>query len=321
MSAFKLITGSWIEFQHHSRQEGALYNPACAAFTPEQWRMLLGDMRGAGMEYLVLLATALDDAAYFQTDIYPPSRLACPNPLEVLLDEADRLGMKVFVSNGFYGNWRETELNMTRPERLDRVLRAMEQLAERFGGHPSFYGWYYPDECWLRGGIPQLFAEYVNLSSAHSRRLNPRFRTLIAPYGTKDIRADDSYVRDLEALDVDFIAYQDEVGVRKSSTEETPRYYEALRRAHDKAGRAALWADVELFTFQGETYQSPLLPAPFERIRRQLEAVSPYVDRILAYQYQGMLSRPGSAAFAGAPESARLYEDYMAWRDSAGLRD
>ena len=120
---------------------------------------------------------------------------------------------------------------------------------------------------------------------------------------------------------MDFIAYQDEVGVRKSSTEETPRYYEALRRAHDKAGRAALWADVELFNFQGETYQSPLLPAPFERIRRQLEAVSPYVDRILAYQYQGMLSRPGSAAFAGAPESARLYEDYMAWRDSAGLRD
>lgn len=317
----KPITGSWFEFQQHSRVEGELYNPALAAFTEAQWRTQLREMREAGMEYIPLLATALDDRAYFPTDIYPPTEeLSCADPIEMLMDEADKLGMKLFISTGYYGNWMETERNMTEPERLDRMLRAMEQLAELYGSHPSFYGWYYPDECWLREHIPEQFARYVNLASAQAHRLDSRYRTLIAPYGTKDIVADDRYIRELEKLDVDFVAYQDEVGVRKSSTEDTPRYYEALHRAHEKAGRSAIWADVEVFVHQGQTYKSPLIPATFERVKRQLEAVSPYVDRILIYQYQGMMNKPGSAAFAGPPESVRLYQDYMAWVSAKRLR-
>ena len=120
-------------------------------------------------------------------------------------------------------------------------------------------------------------------------------------------------MRQLESLDVDVIAYQDEVGVQKSTPEETPAFYEGLRKAHDRAQRAAIWADVEIFRFEGTVYKSALLPAPFSRVLHQLKAVSPWVDKILVYQYQGMLNKPGSAALCGSPASAKLYKAYADW--------
>ena len=81
--------------------------------------------------------------------------------------------------------------------------------------------------------------------------------------------------------------------------------YERLRRAHDRVPQRALWADVEVFGWEGPANKqtSPLIPAPFERVLAQLEAVSPFVDKILMYQYQGLMNRPGSRAFAGHPDS------------------
>ena len=143
--------------------------------------------------------------------------------------------------------------------------------------------------------------------------LTPRARILIAPYGTRIARPDDKYVRQLEQMDVDIIAYQDEVGVRKSKVDETPAFYEGLKKAHARVPRVAIWADVEIFEFAGKVYESALLPAPFQRVRRQLEAVSPFVDTTLVYQYQGMMNKPDSVAFAGPQESTQLYSDYEEW--------
>lgn len=312
----KPISGTWFEFKHPNLAEGKYWNPTCELFSEEQWREKLREIHETGMEYLPLLATALEGEAYFHTDIYPMSGMACQNPLEVILDEADKLDMKFFLGTGFYGPYNETQKNMTEPERLNRMLRAMDQLAEKYGHHKSFYGWYYPDEIWINGHFPELFINYVNLASAESHKLSPRFKTLIGPYGTRDVIPDDQYVRDLERIDVDIMAYQDEIGVRKTAVGESEAYYENLKKVHDKAGRSALWADVEIFEFEGQVYRSALLPAPFERVIKQLEAVSPYVEKILVYQYEGMMNKPGSKAFAGHPDGEKLYADYMAWKSS-----
>jgi hypothetical protein len=136
---------------------------------------------------------------------------------------------------------------------------------------------------------------------------------MIAPYGTRVAVPDDKYVKQLDSMDVDIVAYQDEVGVRKSKVGETSAFYEGLKKAHDRAQKAAIWADMEIFEFEGAVYKSALLPASFDRVRRQMEAVSPWVDTILVYQYQGMMNKPDSAAFAGSPASTVLYTDYTNW--------
>lgn len=309
----KFMKGTWFEFQHHNLKEGVYWNPECRNFDCSQWREKVREIRQTGMEYIVLLASSLNFQAYFDTDIFPKAEMNCANPLETLLSEADECGMKVFMSAGFYGDWTQTLLNMTDPAITRTGLKAMNQLTESFGHHRSFYGWYLPDETCINGYFSRDFINYINTYAKEARKLNMNSKVLIAPYGTRLVKADDTFTGQLESLDVDFIAYQDEVGVRKTKVEESAAFFEKLKRAHDKAGRSALWADVEIFEFEGEVYRSALLPAEISRVKRQLEAVSPYVENILVYQYQGMMNKPGSKAFAGHASSERLYVDYMDW--------
>jgi len=316
----KHINGSWFEFWHHCLPEGKYVNPVVRYFSDEQWREKIREMAGLQMKYLVLTCSSMvyDDYAesYFKTDIFPFAKdMVCQDPMGVMLDEADAHGMKIFISAGFYGNWQHTVENMTSPEVTERAFKAMGELYNRYGHHPSFYGFYFPDETCILPYYADLFIDYVNKYSAFGRSLNKDLKMLIAPYGTCLLKADDHFVSQLEVMDVDFIAYQDEVGVRKATPESAEGTYAALRKAHDKAGRAALWADMELFQFEDEVYKSALIPTDIARIRRQLECISPYVDEILCYEYLGVMNKPGTIAYCGHPDSIRFYNEYAALVD------
>lgn len=310
--SIKPILGSWFEFQHHNEAEGIYWNPACTAFTAEDWKLKVHEIAELGFQYLVLLAIALDFKTYYDSAIFPKHTLGCDDPLEAVLSAADDKGIRFFISNGFFGDWRSHDI-ITDPEAAQRRLKAMGEIAERYGSHTSFYGWYWPNEACIDPYYSETFIRYVNESSAEAHRLTPNKKTLIAPYGTNKVSADDTYVKQLEEMDIDIIAYQDEIGVQKTKVGESAAYYERLRKVHDRVPQVALWADVEVFEFEGTVYQSALLPASFERVERQLEAVSPYVETVLIYQYQGMMNKPGSPVFAGHPDSAKLYSDYRQW--------
>ncbi|MBN2376291.1 MAG: hypothetical protein JXD22_07815 [Sedimentisphaerales bacterium] len=141
---------------------------------------------------------------------------------------------------------------------------------------------------------------------------------LFAPYGTNraaemDV---DTYAKGLEKCEIDIIAYQDEVGCQRMNTEVSARAFAKLRKAHDKVQRPKLWADVETFDWEGpgiNVKQSPLVPTTWTRLKNQLAAVSPYVDEIAIYQYQGLLSQPYTTAPAGRSDATTLYIDYVKW--------
>jgi len=313
-SAIKPIAGSWFEFQHHATVEGVDWNPACMRFSAEQWDAKIKEIADTGMEYLVLMATALYYRAFYDTRIFPKWHLACADPMQAVLTAADKYNVKFFVGGGFYGDW-EDEKTILDPAAAKKRIQAIEELTRLYSHHPSFHGWYWPDEAFINPHYSSEFIQYVNACSHVARQLTPHAQIMIAPYGTRVAVPDDEYVRQLDAMDVDIVAYQDEVGVRKSKVTETSTFYEGLRRAHDKARKPAIWADVEIFEFENEVYKSALLPASFDRVLRQLEAVSPWVDKVLVYQYQGMMNKPGSAAFAGSAASTRLYSDYTQWSE------
>ena len=304
------IDGTFFEFRHHNTPEGKYWNPALEKFEGADWRQKVREISELGMEYIVVMATALYDKCYFKSSVFPFADTLCPDPIEEILDEADKCGARVFLGNGFYGDWRKAGNNIKDKDVIDRSFRAMEELAILYGHHESFYGWYFPDETCIILKFSGDFVKYVNLCSAHCHSLTPDKKTLIAPYGTNLALANNRYVRCLSELDVDFIAYQDEVGVKKTKVDRTKRIFEKLRKAHDKAGRSQLWADIELFDFEGMVYKSALVPADFERIRKQIENVAPYADKILSYQYLGIMNPVDSPSFSGHPDSAKLYESY-----------
>ena len=293
-SAFRPLSGSWLDF-FHWQEEGKYFDSRLRAFTDSDWRGTVSGMADLGMKYIVLTSTAVvrpgRKEAYFRTDILPfPEDYVCRDPMSAVLSAADEKNMRVFVSCGWYGNMQKPWENMQSPDVRRKAFRAMEQLRAVYGGHPSFFGWYLPDETAVSGLFEPFFIDYVNAYAAFGRSVFPEGKLLIAPYGTKTIRKDDRFVGQLESLDCDYIAYQDEVGVRKAKPEDAGKVFADLRTMHDRAGRSALWADAELFDFEGDVYRSPLIPADAGRLAEQLKALSPYADEILGYEYVGIMA-------------------------------
>lgn len=304
----KSIEGSWFEFQHHNDAEGKYWNQTLLQFSESDWEEKIKEIAEAGIRYLVLLNVAIHGKSFYPSGLLPLHTIGCDDPLEVILTAADKYGIRFFVSNGFFGEWTKPWFLMKDPGVNALRLNAMNELAARYAHHTSFYGWYYPNETGISGHYDDFFIDYVNISSAEAAKITPDARTLIAPYGTRNVKPDDQYVRQLEQLNVDFIAYQDEIGVEKTRVEESAAFFENLYHMHKKAARSKLWADVEVFRFEGQVYKSALLPADPQRVIKQLEAVSPFVEKIFIYQYTGMINKPGSKVHAGHPESVKLYK-------------
>ncbi len=307
----KPITGTWFEFRHHTEAEGVYWNDACREFTEEEWKELIDDIAALGMKYMPMMCTALvtdDEAeAYFETDIFPMADMKCKDPMRVMFERADKHGIKIFVSCGFYGLYTKPYINIASEEVRIRAFKAMKELYERYGHYNSFYGWYLPDEKWVNPYFSEEFIEYVNIYTAYGRELMPNAKTLIAPYGVADIKADEKFIEQLTRLEVDYVAYQDGVGAGSAAVEKTGDYFKALRKAHDAAGKSKLWADVEFFEFEGERGKSALIPADPKRVMRQIEAVSPYAEEILCYQHQGLMNKPETGAYCGSKGSEELY--------------
>lgn len=312
----KLINGTWLELHHYNIKEGKYFNPMCHEFSDEQWIDKIEELASLNMKYIVLMSVAISDIknvtkTFYDSKYFERSDLVkANNPIETILKEASKHNMKVFIGAGIFGYWSNVYYNMTNKEVHEKTILSMKELYELYGHYDSFYGWYYPDETGIHDYYEQEFIDYVNSKTAFSKQLNPNLKTLIAPYGTNHVKTDEKFVEQLKNLDVDFVAYQDEVGVKKSSVDETSNYYKQLKKAHDLANKSKLWADVEIFDFEGDVYKSALLPSNIERIKKQLIAVSPYVEEVLVFQYQGMMNRPTSISHCGHPDAIKFYKDY-----------
>jgi hypothetical protein len=316
-SYIKPIVGSWFEFEHHNQVGAKYWNQALPGFTTEQWRAKIFEIHEIGIEYLVLLSVAYEGKTYYPSALQPRHDFVCEDPLEAVLSAADECGIKFFISNDYWADWRQVEKAMEKEAIWCIREKGMEETAEKYAHHKSFFGWYYPNESQLNQVFDELSVNYINRCSQKVHALTPDAITLVAPYGTQYVRQDDRYIRQLEQLDIDIIAYQDEIGVKKTKVGEVGKYFEELYKMHTKAGRSRLWADIELFEFEGEVYHTGALPASFERVLQQLADVSPYVEHILAYQYQGMMNKPGSSAYAGPKSSEKLYTDYICWLNAS----
>ena len=65
---------------------------------------------------------------------------------------------------------------------------------------------------------------------------------------------------------------------------------------------------------------TPFIEVELEEDAAQLEAVSPYVEEVLGYQYPGLMNRPGTIAYCGHPDSVAFYTAYRAFMEQQKAR-
>lgn len=220
---------------------------------------------------------------------------------------------KVFLSCEFVNTEDDPVNNATI---MEGRIAIMKELAALYGHHASLAGWYFASEAYLSPYFQQDFLNYVSTLAAVARQVTPGALIFISPYGTRFARNDTTFIAQLGVVDVDVIAYQDEVGCVR---DELPivtsgKAFRALRAAHDAVGnRVKLWANIESFTWKHlpNNVSSPLIPAPYPRLMYQQRVVTDVaVERIITFTRQGICEPPNTPLPWGPPDAKRQWNDY-----------
>ncbi len=318
----KQVKGTFINFTYMDERNKYM-NPAEIAMTsPDLWHLKIQELSEMGIEYVILMYVANDGKAFYPSEFMQPAYSAGKeSPVDAIMNEADRRGIKVFMSTGWAKNQDD---NPGLPEIRAVQIKIMHETAKLYSGHRSFYGWYLPCEDVVGPFLSQKAVDAANSLASEARIVTPKAKVLISPYGLRLANFDNSQFADqIAKLKVDIIAYQDEIGcvVEPMPLNHMKENFRHLREVHNKT-RIELWANNECFTWEKglNTRPSALIPAPFPRFLSQLAGVSKAnVDEVISFAVCGIWDKPDSKIPIGQPIFAvKAYNDYMDWKNGKG---
>ena len=311
------ITGTFINLPYQDVRNKYTNPEGVDGTDPHMWAAKVAELKAMGMEYLIFMSVANECKAYYPSKLmdwhYPVDR---QSPVDAIMDEAAKHGMKVFMSTGWA---KDQDDNLRDPAIKGRQIEMMEELAGLYGEHPAFYGWYLPVEDCFGPVLTDYAVEAVNALTARARELTPAAKIMISPYGIFCSNFDDPrYEQQIARLTVDIIAYQDEIGCvrEKFPLINLRENWKKLRAIHDKTG-IEMWANCETFAWEKGTNdrQSALIPAATPRLLSQMVAATEGgAEKIISFIICGLFEKTGSQYPLGQPYwSQKAYEDYMAW--------
>lgn len=290
----KTIEGTFLQFWASMREIDAA-----------GWARELDAMRTAKIHLLVVQWVQSDGYNLFEP----------PDPFPLLLDLARQRGMRVLFGLRHDSRWwREcTDAEYLRQEGEASIALA-RQVHHRYGRHPAFAGFYIPYELWDGAFTEAQIARFRDLLQrvgSACRQLAPGKQVLLAPFFTATLspaRFEALWLQLLQHRPVDVVALQDGVGARgwdEQIEQRLPPYFAAMRRACQRR-RVALWSDLECFRLANNDPDRPrFVPASAERLLRQLKAVSPYVERVITFDFYHYMS-----PYRGEAQKT-LYEGYL----------
>jgi hypothetical protein len=190
-------------------------------------------------------------------------------------------------------------------------MRVADQAWKRYGHYFAFAGWYLSPE--LRDANYSSY--HVSEIRAFWRQVGDYCRALsggkpvaIAP-AMSGLIGPETFQRTCTALligsGIDIVMFQDGVRARRWNTNLEARvvpYFRAMQSAC-RLAHAKLWSDIEIFQKAGQGAGS--VPAPIERIQRQLAAESPFVESFVMFEFFHYMS-----PWRGEAQK-ELYEDYL----------
>ena len=327
-----IITGSFFTIRMTNIWNAQYWDDECGDWGEANWRALVADQAGLGIDTLINAQMALWSRPLFPDPghkVGKPVKLGCEDPAAVIADEAARRGMKVWYGCGLYGRVSEVAdyraLAKPWPDRWFEWNAALaEQIMERYSDTESFAGLYLPLEL---GGDPE--AGYTRFHPDHVELYTRWVKDTLRPIvGRTPLLASPGIMRpgdygelagQLEAFDIDVVAYQDLGGRGRATPEDYDRIsrageaFELLASAHREAG-VGLWANCETFSrTDPPTWRPVSFTGDFDRIKHQLDVCSPPVEKVITWIYQGVWNRRTELVNIGPPEAQGLYDRYVAY--------
>jgi hypothetical protein len=283
----------------------------------QDWANLFRYFKELQLSHIIIQWTVYDDLAFYPTT--GAQQVPHP-PLETILRLADEAAMGVYVglvSESRY--WAQLRQPLPQLEKYLGHLRShavavARQLLPMVQQHPSFQGWYVPEEIddttWRAPDLRAVLYTHLNRLSAHLHKLTPTKKVALSGFanGRLDPQAFESFWRDLlQNASIDVVLFQDGIGVKKLELSELVFYLTAMRNA-TQAHQRDLKIIIEIF----EQVAGPPLddqpfravPAGLERIRQQIEVAASYVPALVAF------SIPEYMTPLGGPAAERLFEAY-----------
>ena len=308
------LGGAWVDIYHHNLKEGVPFNDELAKMTEQNWRELVRAMHNTEQDILVISMTfqniiprkqhkieteGYPGKAYYPSKLFPGRMpIATHDPLEVIFDEADKLGMHVMPGVGCYA-WHDYSRGS-----LEWHKKVAREIWDLYGHHPSFYGWYICEEA--KGSLGDAeerkeIVEYFKEFTPFAHGLAPDRPVMLAPNCFWVSGAEETYKQLLPNLDI--ICPFGFHRMRGSLTGEQTAVL--LQSLCDEAG-CHLWMDLESFVFRNgvELYPRPIdgFVSDFTRF--------PNFEKTLHYQFPGLMSSPEMTRKPGGAATVELYEDY-----------
>ena len=316
------IDGAWFGFYHWSEDEGKYWNSEIKKMTDTQWDEMMSAQSKIGMNIIVIQEIFRNPTAYahkhtmeqdgykgipyYPSTLYPGKvDLASEDPLEAILAAADKNNMHVFVGIGLYA-WFDFSA-----ESLRWHKKVADEVWQKYGHHPSFYGWYISEvqdgglgTTEDRENIVSFFREFKQ----HVYKYGPDKPIMLATNSHNLRGAEPTYRELLKHLDILCPFAFHRMPEHDLTGEQAA---EKLQLLADEA-EAHLWLDMEVFEF---AEKNALVPRPIDGVLSDLHRFKNF-EKILCYQFPGLMNSPEMSIKPGGERTVKLYLDYKKYYDS-----
>jgi len=281
------ISGSFFDLIHVNWFDAAYWTDTCLHWGEASWRALIRDMHGIGIDTVICVSTAFWGRPLFpgyEKTVGLPIKFGCEDPLGACVDEADRLGMKVFLGAGVRGRVSQvrdyTRMQPPWPDVWFRWNTALaEALVDRFGKRKCFAGLYIPYEIDFNHEVHQIEL-YEKLIKKHFRPALGDVKLLASPGSLGTHPKIDELPKQVERTGINILAPQD-YGGRAWKIDDAMRLVRANARALKQVGKSlreagvTVWSNCELFNLKGDPSGAPVHGQALPRLCRLLEEAIP----------------------------------------------
>jgi hypothetical protein len=301
-----LVTGAFVQL-----------DTSLAGKSSAWWQSELNAMAAIGMDTVIVQYVALDNTYYYPTSISGGTPFGTDS-IERILDAADENSMEVFLGMHL-DTGQFTSGNFDLNANLQQGQATLQELANRYGSHPSLAGWYGPQEVSdfiaLDGSQTQLrndLTSYIHdMASLGRSSAGLSLPTLISPYFGENPNAV-AYAQwwdtqGLPQMGVDIFALQDGVGTHRTTLAQSQQVFQAIAPVVANHG-VNFWANNESFNqihgypVDGQPFQA--IPTDVRAFIDQISATAPLTEKSVAFEFSHYFSpQHGSAAQS-------LYADY-----------